>query len=66
MIEPRSFEDLAGESAERLAAELMEHCRGGLAGFKCPTSIEFRELPRTSTGKLSRVRLREDVLGVAG
>jgi long-chain acyl-CoA synthetase len=66
MIEPRSFEDLAGECEGRLAAELMVHCRGRLAGFKCPTSIEFRELPRTSTGKLSRVRLRDDVLGVAG
>jgi long-chain acyl-CoA synthetase len=64
MIEPRSVDDVAGESADRLAAELVEHCRGRLAGFKCPTSVEFRELPRTSTGKLSRARLRDDVLRI--
>jgi long-chain acyl-CoA synthetase len=62
MIEPRSVDHVTGESADRLAAELIAHCRGRLAGFKCPTSVEFRELPRTSTGKLSRVRLRDDVL----
>ncbi|MBV8951568.1 MAG: AMP-binding protein [Actinobacteria bacterium] len=41
--------------------ELLEHCRGRLAHFKCPTSIEFRsELPRTATGKLQKFRLRSE------
>jgi fatty-acyl-CoA synthase len=41
-------------------AELIEHCRGRLAHFKCPTSVEVREvLPRTATGKLQKFRLRE-------
>jgi acyl-CoA synthetase (AMP-forming)/AMP-acid ligase II len=40
--------------------ELIAHCRDGLAGFKCPKSIEFRtELARTATGKLQKFRLRE-------
>jgi acyl-CoA synthetase (AMP-forming)/AMP-acid ligase II len=40
--------------------ELVEFCRGRMAHFKCPTSIEFREaLPRTATGKLQKFRLRE-------
>src|SRR5580692_8222019 len=38
-----------------LAAELIAYCRGRLAGFKCPRSVEFvAELPRTPTGKLLR------------
>jgi acyl-CoA synthetase (AMP-forming)/AMP-acid ligase II len=40
-------------------AELIEHCRGRLAHYKCPTSIEVRdELARTATGKLQKFKLR--------
>lgn len=40
-------------------AELIEHCRGRLAHYKCPTSVELRtELARTSTGKLQKFKLR--------
>ena len=42
------------------AADLITHCRGSLAGYKCPKRIEFRdELPRTATGKLQKFKLRE-------
>jgi fatty-acyl-CoA synthase len=41
------------------ADELIAHCRAGLAGYKCPTSIDFRdELARTATGKLQKYKLR--------
>ncbi|MFE3499835.1 AMP-binding protein [Kitasatospora sp. NPDC059160] len=41
-------------------AELIAHCKQRLAGYKSPTSVEFRaELPRTATGKLQKFRLRE-------
>jgi acyl-CoA synthetase (AMP-forming)/AMP-acid ligase II len=41
--------------------ELIEHCRGRLSHFKCPTSIEFRDvLARTTTGKLQKFKLRAD------
>ena len=34
-------------------------CKERLAGFKCPTSVEFRdELARTATGKLQKFKLR--------
>ncbi|WP_233159896.1 AMP-binding protein [Pseudonocardia sp. MH-G8] len=46
--------------------ELLAHCRARLAGFKCPTSIAFRELPRTPTGKLSRAALRAETAAEAG
>ena len=39
--------------------DLITHCRGRLAHYKCPTSIEFRdELARTATGKLQKFKLR--------
>jgi len=40
--------------------ELIDHCRERLAHFKCPTSIELRDvLTRTATGKLMKFKLRE-------
>ncbi|MBA3655388.1 MAG: AMP-binding protein, partial [Actinobacteria bacterium] len=40
--------------------DLIEFCRGRLAHFKCPTSVEFRtELARTATGKLQKFKLRQ-------
>ncbi len=39
--------------------ELIEHCRLLLARFKVPKSILFREIPKTSTGKIQKFRLRE-------
>ncbi len=42
------------------AEELITHCRGTLAGFKCPKRVELvTELPRTATGKLQKFKLRE-------
>ncbi len=41
-------------------AELIEHCRGRLAHFKAPTSVELRTaLDRTATGKLQKYKLRQ-------
>ena len=39
--------------------ELIQYCKGRLAGYKAPTSVEFRvELSRTATGKLQKFKLR--------
>ncbi|GAA3434750.1 AMP-binding protein [Kutzneria kofuensis] len=41
-------------------AELIAHCKQRLAGYKAPTSVEFREsIPRTATGKIQKYKLRE-------
>jgi acyl-CoA synthetase (AMP-forming)/AMP-acid ligase II len=46
-----------GAATER---DLIEHCRGRMAHYKCPTSIELRDaLVRTATGKLQKFKLRE-------
>ena len=43
-----------------LAAEIIEHCRGHLAHYKCPTSVDFAEtLPRNPSGKILKRELRE-------
>jgi acyl-CoA synthetase (AMP-forming)/AMP-acid ligase II len=46
--------------ASATPTELIEFCRGRMAHFKCPTSVELRDaLPRTATGKLQKFKLRE-------
>jgi acyl-CoA synthetase (AMP-forming)/AMP-acid ligase II len=46
--------------AEVTEAELIAHCKERLAGYKAPTSVEFRaEIPRTATGKIQKFKLRE-------
>jgi fatty-acyl-CoA synthase len=39
--------------------EIIEHCRSLLARFKCPRTVIFAEIPKTSTGKIQKFRLRE-------
>lgn len=40
-------------------SELIEYCRERMAHFKCPKTIVFTELPKTSTGKIQKFKLRE-------
>ncbi len=39
--------------------ELVAWCRTHLAGYKCPRYVVFVELPKTSTGKVQKFKLRE-------
>ena len=39
--------------------ELRDHCKSLLAGFKVPRYFNFVELPKTSTGKIQKFKLRE-------
>jgi len=39
--------------------ELKNHCKSKLAGFKVPRYFVFTELPKTSTGKIQKFKLRE-------
>ena len=39
--------------------ELHQHCRASLAGFKIPKFFIFCDLPKTATGKIRKVELRE-------
>jgi fatty-acyl-CoA synthase len=41
------------------AEELIAWCKKNLASYKCPRHILFAEIPKTSTGKLQKFKLRE-------
>ena len=48
------------EPSDSLVAELQKHVKRELAPYKYPREIEFvQALPRTETGKIRRVELRE-------
>ena len=40
-------------------ADIIAFAREHLARFKCPRHVIFTELPKTSTGKVQKFRLRE-------
>jgi fatty-acyl-CoA synthase len=57
---PCAFVELKPGAAAQ-EAELLEHCRGLLARFKVPKKVVFGELPKTSTGKIQKFMLRDQV-----
>jgi fatty-acyl-CoA synthase len=46
-------------------ADLIAFCREHLARFKCPRTVVFCELPKTTTGKIQKFRLREQARAMA-
>jgi 3-(methylthio)propionyl---CoA ligase len=44
--------------------ELIAWCRNHLAAFKCPRHVVFAEIPKTSTGKIQKFKLRERAKGM--
>jgi len=44
--------------------DLIAWCKQNLAGYKVPRTIVFSELPKTSTGKIQKFKLREMAKGV--
>jgi fatty-acyl-CoA synthase len=54
---------IPASGAAPTAEELIAACRGRIASFKIPRHVVFvAELPTTSSGKVQKVRLREDAL----
>jgi fatty-acyl-CoA synthase len=43
------------------AEDIITHCKQHLAGFKVPRSVVFSEVPKTSTGKIQKFALRQQV-----
>jgi fatty-acyl-CoA synthase len=44
---------------EATADEILEWCRNGMARFKVPKHVVFADLPKTSTGKIQKYKLRD-------
>jgi fatty-acyl-CoA synthase len=55
---PCAFVELK-PGVEATKADLIAWCREHLAGYKCPRHVIFTELPKTSTGKIQKFKLRE-------
>ncbi|MEM8687630.1 MAG: acyl-CoA synthetase [Pseudomonadota bacterium] len=43
--------------------DVIDHCRAHLARYKCPRHVVFTELPKTSTGKIQKFKLRDMAQG---
>ena len=58
---PKAFVSLAAgfTPSRELAAEILAHCRARLAPYKRIRRIEFAVLPKTISGKIRRVELRQ-------
>ena len=61
---PCAFVELK-PGAQVTAKELIEHCRSNLARFKTPRAVVFGTLPKTSTGKIQKMVLRQQAKSVA-
>jgi fatty-acyl-CoA synthase len=55
---PCAFVELKS-GASATADELIAWCRSHLAAYKCPRHVVFAEIPKTSTGKLQKFKLRD-------
>ena len=56
---PCAFVTLKEGALETTEAELIDFCRNNLAHFKTPKTVVFGPLPKTSTGKVQKFKLRE-------
>ena len=52
------------DGADANEAALIDFCRGELAHYKCPRTVVFGALPKTSTGKVQKYVLRERAAGL--
>ncbi len=50
--------------AELGEQDVIDYCRANLAHFKCPKTVVFTELPKTSTGKIQKFKLRGMAAGL--
>ncbi len=55
---PCAFIELQPGS-ETTADEIIAFCRDNLAHFKCPRHVVFGDVPKTSTGKIQKFKLRD-------
>jgi fatty-acyl-CoA synthase len=60
---PCAFVELR-DGQEASADDLIAWCRAHLAAYKCPRTIVFTEVPKTSTGKIQKFKLREMAKGM--
>jgi fatty-acyl-CoA synthase len=57
---PCAFIELK-DNARATEAEIIAFCRAQMPGFKTPKAVVFGPIPKTSTGKIQKFMLREEV-----
>ena len=57
---PCAFLELK-EGAKATEAEIIAYCRSHMSGFKTPKAVVFGAIPKTSTGKIQKYLLRNEV-----
>jgi fatty-acyl-CoA synthase len=57
---PCAFLELK-DNAQTTEAEIIAFCRGQMPGFKTPKAVVFGPIPKTSTGKIQKFMLRNQV-----
>jgi len=62
---PCAFVTLKPEANAVTERDIIDYCRENMAHFKCPTRVVFGPLPKTSTGKIQKFVLREQVRGAS-
>lgn len=55
---PCAFVTLKPDSPEISEKDIIDYCRDSMAHFKAPKNVVFTELPKTSTGKIQKFKLR--------
>ncbi len=58
---PCAFVTLKGDAPETSAEDIIAFCRDKMAHYKAPKTVVFGPLPKTSTGKIQKYKLRERV-----
>ena len=56
---PCAFVTLKPGSPDLNEEDIINHCRNSMAHFKAPKNVVFTELPKTSTGKIQKFKLRD-------
>ena len=56
---PCAFIELKDPDGDTTAEEIIAFCRDNLAHFKCPKTVIFGDVPKTSTGKIQKFKLRD-------
>ncbi len=58
---PVAFIALKTGQEKTTAEDIIAFCRENLAHYKCPRHVVFTDLPKTSTGKIQKFKLRDRV-----
>ena len=59
---PCAFVELLTDSGNITEQEIIKFCRDNMAHFKCPRHVIFGPVPKTSTGKIQKFKLREQIM----